>query len=433
MFKFIHTADIHLDSPLRGLSRYEGAPIDRLRGATREAFCNLVQTAIDMEINFVIIAGDLFDGDWKDYNTGLFFASQMSKLREKGIKVFIVSGNHDAASTITRKLHFSDNVYSFSSKSPETIRVDEIGVAIHGQSFAQRDITTNLAIDYPSALPDYYNIGVLHTALSGRPGHAAYAPCSISDLSDKHYDYWALGHVHQREIVSETPKTKIVFPGIIQGRHIRETGSKGCTLVTVDDERQTTIEHHSLDVLRWKHLKADISGAETGDALIESVGAVLEDASEQASDRMLAVRLEITGDSPIHTLLHDERERWVNQLRALATDIGDPEIWLEKVIFNTNAPIDFEQLALEDSPIGHLLRFINSVEDDAELSDELALTLAPLKSKLPYEMRPKNNSPKHKIKSAQGIDQDDRDFMRDILAQARMLLIPRLLAHGNDQ
>ncbi|MDM8543076.1 DNA repair exonuclease [Desulfococcaceae bacterium HSG9] len=425
MFKFIHTADIHLDSPLRGLSRYEGAPIEHLRGATRQAFLNLVQFAIDEAVEFVIIAGDLFDGDWKDYNTGLFFASQMSKLRENEIRVFIVSGNHDAASTITRKLHYPDNVYVFAAKSPETIRLDEIGVAIHGQSFAKRDITANLAVNYPSALPDYYNIGVLHTALSGREEHAKYAPCSRSGLLDKNYDYWALGHVHQREIVSESPDTKIVFPGIIQGRHIRETGPKGCTLVTIDDEDLTTIEHHSLDVLRWKYLKADISDIATDEALIESVRTVLEEASTQVSDRMSAVRLEITGSSPMHTSLHDERERWVNQLRALATDIGDAEIWLEKVIFNTSTPIDLDQLVLEDSPIGHLLRFINSVEDD--LLDELALTLAPLKSKLPYEMRP------DKFMSIQDIDWDNRDFMRDRLEQAHKLLIPRLLAQGNDK
>jgi DNA repair exonuclease SbcCD nuclease subunit len=436
LFKFIHTADIHLDSPLRGLSRYEGAPIHRLRGATRLAFLNLVQFAIDEKVKFVIIAGDLFDGDWKDYNTGLFFASQMSKLRETGIRVFIASGNHDAASTITRKLHYPDNVYVFASKSPETIRVDEIGAVLHGQSFAQRDITTNLALNYLSALPDYYNIGVLHTALSGRPGHTAYAPCSKSDLLDKNYDYWALGHVHQREIVSESPKAKIVFPGIIQGRHIRETGPKGCTIVTVEDDRSATVEHHNLDVLRWQHLKANISNAETGEELIDTVGAALENASENASGRMLAVRLEITGNSPMHTLLHDERERWVNQLRALSTDISSGNIstlWLEKVILNTTAPINFEQLARENSPIGHLLQFIDTVEEDAEQSDALALALAPLKSKLPYEMRPKNNPEKNNIASAQGIDWDNPDFMRDILARARLLLIPRLLAHGNDK
>jgi len=426
MFKFIHTADIHLDSPLRGLARYDGAPVDRLRGATRRAFCNLVKFAIDEKVAFVIIAGDLFDGDWKDYNTGLFFASRMSKLRESGIRVFIVSGNHDAVSAITRKLHYPENVSVFASQAPETICVDEIGVAIHGQSFAQRDITANLAAAYPSALPEYYNIGVLHTALSGRTGHASYAPCSQSDLLDKNYDYWALGHVHQREIVNESPW--IIFPGVIQGRHIRETGANGCMIATVNDDRSATVEHQSLDVLRWKHLKADISDAETAEVFIEKVGAVLKKVSERASDRMLAVRLELIGDSPMHALLHGERERWVNQLRALATDTGSDEIWLEKVIFSTSAPVNFEQLAIEDSPIGHLLRFINSVADDAELSDELAQTLAPLKSKLPYEMRSKD-----KTDLSQGLDWDDRDFMRDILKQVRMLLIPRLLAHGNDQ
>ncbi len=110
MIKFIHTADIHLDSPLRGLEYYEGAPVDSIRGATRQAFKNLVELAISEKVDFVLIAGDLYDGDWKDYNTGLFFASQMTNLREAGIRVFIVSGNHDAASQISRQLRMPENV-----------------------------------------------------------------------------------------------------------------------------------------------------------------------------------------------------------------------------------------------------------------------------------------------------------------------------------
>lgn len=421
MFKFIHTADIHLDSPLRGLARYEGAPVDRLRGATREAFINLVQTAIEENVNFVIIAGDLFDGDWQDYNTGLFFLAQMSKLREKGIQVFIASGNHDAASVITRQLEPPENVHSFASDAPETVRLDSIGVALHGQGFAQKEITTNLALDFPPAEPDYYNIGVLHTALNGRQGHAPYAPCNTTDLLSKGYDYWALGHVHQRESVNEAPW--IIFPGVIQGRHIRETGDKGCTLVTVGDDHVAEVAHCSLDVLRWRRLQADVNGAETDSELMAGVSAVLEEASEHAGGWMLAARLEITGETRMHASLHDEHERWVNQLRALATDISAGDIWLEKVIFNTTPLIDLDQLAHENSPIGHLLQFIDQVERDANQSAALAESLAPLKAALPHEVR----------KNSQGIDWESPDLFRDLLTQVRALLIPRLIEHGNTE
>ena len=162
MFTFIHASDIHLDSPHKGLSRYEGAPAERIRSATREALKNLVQTAIDENAAFVIIAGDVFDGDWKDYNTGLFFAGQMSRLRESGIKVFLLSGNHDAASKITRTLKMPDNVHHFSTKRPETVTLEALGVALHGQGFSRPDVTENLAAKYPLAVHGLYNIGVLH-------------------------------------------------------------------------------------------------------------------------------------------------------------------------------------------------------------------------------------------------------------------------------
>lgn len=421
MFKFIHTADIHLDSPLKGLARYEGAPTDRIRGATREAFTNLIQTAIDTNVDFVIIAGDLFDGDWQDYNTGLFFLAQMAKLREQGIQVFIVSGNHDAAGVITRQLHPPENVYAFAADTPETVRLDDIGVALHGQSFAQKEITTNLAEDYPSALPGYYNIGVLHTALNGRPGHAAYAPCNITDLLSKGYEYWALGHVHQPETVNESPW--IVFPGVIQGRHIRETGAKGCTLVTVGEDRVTAVAHQTLDVLRWRRVEADITGIHTDNDLVEKVAAVLENASQHASNRLLAVRLEITGETARHSQLQADHEHWRNQVRALATDIGAGEMWLEKVIFNTRPCINIDQLARENSPIGHLLQFIDEVEADAQQCAALAELLVPLKAGLPYEVR----------KDSEGLDWENPQLIHELLVQARALLIPRLIEHGNTE
>ena len=135
MFSFIHAADVHIDSPLWGLERYEGAPVDEIRGATRRSFENLVTLAIEEKVDFVIIAGDLYDGEWKDYNTALFFVREVAKLRDAGIRVFAVTGNHDAASQITRSLRMPDNVTLFSTRKPQTIRLDSLGVALHGQSF----------------------------------------------------------------------------------------------------------------------------------------------------------------------------------------------------------------------------------------------------------------------------------------------------------
>ena len=185
--KFLHAADIHLDSPLRGLDRYEGAPVDEIRNATRRALENLVALAIDEEVDFVILAGDLFDGDWPDFNTGLFFVRQMARLGEKDISVYAVRGNHDAENRFTRKLPWPKNVHFFSSRKPESFPLDGVDVVLHGQSFANRDVQDDLAAAYPSAAPGKINIGVLHTSLDGRVGHASYAPTRLDVLRSRGY------------------------------------------------------------------------------------------------------------------------------------------------------------------------------------------------------------------------------------------------------
>lgn len=272
--KFIHAADIHLDSALHGLERYEGAPVDEIRSATRRAFDNLIELAIEEEVAFILLAGDLYDGDWKDYNTGLYFMQHMARLCDAGIRVFIVAGNHDAASQITKHLRLPDNVTLFSTKHPETVVLEDLNVAIIGQGFATRAVTDDLSQAYPQGDPQLFNIGLLHTCLDGKPGHEPYAPCSVDGLRSKGYQYWALGHIHKREEVSQDPW--IVFPGNIQGRHIREVGPKGCTLVRVESGEIASVEHRDLDVMRWARCEIDVSASETMDELFEQVSEGLQ-------------------------------------------------------------------------------------------------------------------------------------------------------------
>ncbi|HEV3007227.1 MAG TPA: DNA repair exonuclease, partial [Pirellulales bacterium] len=175
MFKFIHAADIHLDSPLKGLEQYEGAPIDEIREATRRALANLVRLAIAEDVAFVLIAGDVYDGNWRDFKTGLYFAGEMSRLREAQIPVYLISGNHDAANRMTRSLELPANVTRLPSRKPATVRLDEIGVSIHGQGFASPAVLDNLAAAYPPATPGHFNIGLLHTSAGGSQLHEPYA------------------------------------------------------------------------------------------------------------------------------------------------------------------------------------------------------------------------------------------------------------------
>ena len=181
--RFIHAADLHIDSPLRGLSRYDGAPVDRLRNATRRALVQLVDLALDEQINFVLLAGDLYDCDWSDFHTGLFFREQMVRLARANIRVFIVQGNHDAQGVISRQLPLPENVTTFSSKKSETVRLDDLAVAIHGRSFPDREVPDVRVPLYPEPVHGLFNIGVLHTSLTGAVGHDTYAPtawrCSL--------------------------------------------------------------------------------------------------------------------------------------------------------------------------------------------------------------------------------------------------------------
>ncbi len=150
-------------------------------------------------------------------------------------------------------------MHEFDSRGPSTYLLDDLGVAIHGQSFPDRAVTENLAAAYPPPKAGWFNIGLLHTSADGRYGHDTYAPCSLEDLTGKGYDYWALGHVHQRRVLAEDPW--VVFPGNLQGRHVNEPGEKGFTLVTVEGGRVRELVHCPADDLQWVDLRIDVSRA----------------------------------------------------------------------------------------------------------------------------------------------------------------------------
>lgn len=415
-FKFIHTADIHLDSPLLGLERYEGAPVEEVRGATRRAFQNLVDLALEEQVDFVLISGDLYDGDWRDYNTGLFFTTQGARLREAGIRVFLVRGNHDAASQITRFLRLPANIKDFSTRQPETLRLEDLGVALHGQGFPTPGVREDLSRSYPEPLPGYFNIGLLHTCATGREGHAPYAPCNINYLINKGYDYWALGHVHAREVLKEDPW--IIFPGNIQGRHIREEGNKGCTLVQVRGGLVQSVEHRDLDVLRWRLCPVDVTGAETYDQVLEAGKRTLEEELGWGEGRLLALRFLISGTCGVHPVIIDRQHQLVNDLRSMAAEEGLDRVWVEKVIFDTRAPLKREEL-LEKTPVASLMNYIQEFRSNDRLLEELIGELEREKNALPPEIFQEGD-----------LDLGNKEYLRELLPQVEELILSRLMEGG---
>lgn len=384
MFKFIHSADIHLDSALRGLSAYEGAPVESLRGATRAAFRNLIDLAIREEVAFVVIAGDLYDGSWRDYQTGLFLVSEMARLRAASIRAVLLYGNHDAESEITSRLTLPDNVKVFHATRPQTFKLEDIKVALHGQSFRTPAVTDNLVPTYPEPLAGWLNIGVLHTALEGNAEHATYAPCSTQELIAKGYDYWALGHVHEYTMVSRDPW--IVFPGNLQGRHARELGPRGAVLVTVDDSRVLSVDRVFTDVLRWTHVTVDVSAATTLEQAHDLVRQSLTlTIANETDGRSLAVRVTLAGQTRLHGELFEDEPRFAADVRALAVGSGGDRIWVEKVRIETSGLA--EPTASQNDAVGELEALLAEAARDPALIASLQEQLSGMLNRLPSELR----------------------------------------------
>lgn len=376
-FSFLHAADLHIDSPLRGLDAYEGAPVARLRGATRQALVALVDLAIDRTVDLVLLAGDIYDGDWADFRTGLFFREQMLRLVRAGVRVFVVKGNHDAESQITRQLPEVEGVHVFSSLKSETLDLPELGAAIHGRSFPNRAVPEDLVPLYPPPLPGRFNIGLLHTSLTGREGHDPYAPTTPDMLAAKGYDYFALGHVHAREVVREA-SPRIVFPGNLQGRHARETGPKGCELVVVEDGVLVSAEFVALDVVRWHRVDLDASGMDGIDALARRFrerGAAL---AAEARERLHAVRVVVEGESALHRLEASQPGTIAAAIHAAAQDVDQAELWIESVRLALRSPFD-RAAAERNDATGEVVRLVDAIAaDEAGMRDWFLAQLAEL-------------------------------------------------------
>lgn len=383
--KFIHTADIHLDSPLTGLSAYPDAPADRLRTVTRDAFARLVDLALDEAVDFMVIAGDLYDGNWKDANTGHYFCREMGRLNRAGIPVYLLHGNHDAESEMTRRLTLPDNVHLFDSRKASSFRIDTLKVVLHGRGYREAATLENLAASYPPPVAGWLNIGVLHTALEGYASHARYAPCTLAELTAKGYDYWALGHVHEFAILHRDPW--VAFPGNLQGRHSRELGERGALLVTADEAGIQTVERLAVAVLRWERLEVDVAADATLEAVVRRVGRAFEGLVAATPEPLyLAVRLVLRGQTAAHGELFGLATQLREEILGQAAAQGLDRLWVEKVCVEARPPGDAALLSARGDAIADLQAFLAAAPDDPDLLKALLDDLRPLVDKAPREL-----------------------------------------------
>ncbi|MDR3373298.1 MAG: DNA repair exonuclease [Ancalomicrobiaceae bacterium] len=412
-FKFLHMADLHLGSPLKGLALRNQSAAGRIEGASREAFQELIDRALVEGVAFAVIAGDIYDGEWRDTSIGHFFNREISRLSRAGIPVFMVKGNHDAESEVTRALPLPEGVHVFPADAAGTVELEALGVALHGRSFATRAVSENLALAYPPARPNRLNIGLLHTSLTGRPGHEAYAPCSLADLSSRGYDYWALGHVHAFEIVATDPH--VVYPGNLQGRSIREPGEKGAVFVDVVDGRIAGVRRIIVDKARFAAAEIDISGADSDSEVQTRLRAALAEIARSTGAKPTALRVRLTGTTAAARRLASLGAQFAEEVQA-TIDQEFEEAFLEKLVNDSSEPVRAAALAADaEAPLIDTLALLTGLEADEDLKGEAGRLIDEISVKMP----------------AAGLAHDEliADIDR-LMAEARALVVARAAGRG---
>ncbi len=328
-FRFVHTADLHLDSPLRSLALRDPGLSALIGTATRSAVARIVDLCLDEAVDALLIAGDLYDGSQTSMKTARFLADQMGRLAAAGIAAFVIRGNHDAAAKITRELVLPATVKVFGPRAETVVlpRPDGPDIALHGISFRDPHAPDSLLPRFAAALPGHLNIGLLHTSLNGAPGHDPYAPCTLADLQATGYCYWALGHNHQR--AAYPGRTTVVMPGMPQGRDSGEAGPKSVTLVTLADDGTCDLAEHAVAAAQFDRITLPVQGIDTWRDLVEALDALLRQARRNAIAPHLVLRPCLTGATPLAWQISRDLDLLTEQARAVAADAGS--LWIDKL------------------------------------------------------------------------------------------------------
>ncbi|MES2970538.1 MAG: DNA repair exonuclease [Pseudomonadota bacterium] len=326
-FRFIHTADIHLDSPLRSLAlRHEGLS-DLIGTATRTVFARIIDLCLTGSVDALLIAGDLYDGSQTSMKTARFLVGQFDRLHAAGIPAFVIRGNHDAESRITKELVFPPSVTVFGARADVVMLDRPRPVAIHGISFARPHAPDSLLDRFKAPVKGAINIGMLHSSLIGAAGHDPYAPCTVADLQATGFDYWALGHVHIR---ADYPgRCRVVMPGMPQGRDVGEAGAKSVTLVSIDDDGTQTVETRDTAVARFERLHVDVTGVADWRAVVDALTAGLQDARRSLPQDHLVLRPVLTGATPLAWRVLRDLDLLREQAVAVSDAIGS--VWIDKI------------------------------------------------------------------------------------------------------
>jgi exonuclease SbcD len=417
-FSFIHTADLHLDSPFATLSPNNPDLADILRSATFDAYEKIIQTCMERNVDFLLVAGDIYDGADRSLRAQVKFRDGLKRLDNAGIQVFVVHGNHDPLDGWSSTIEWPANVHIF-GEHMETLEVrkeNNLLACIQGISYPKRDERRNLSLLF-NRTGHAFHIGLLHANVGSDTGHEPYAPCTMEDLLKSGMDYWALGHVHREKILSPNHPF-VVYSGNTQGRNIRETGEKGCYLVTIHGDQEAEFEFLATDVIQWKKADLPIRGLETEQKLIDALDQVCLDICESESNRPKIVRITLSGHGPLYRFLRrpDASSDLLEILREI-TMSRSPFVWVEQIQLRAGPEIEPESRMKEKDFLGDLLRISREITSEGHFEEALRKDLAPL-----FE----------DAKARRFLDFPGMESLKDLLRQAERICLEGLSGEGSE-
>lgn len=373
--KFVHTADLHLDTPFKGLTHIDDRLANKLKYATFKAFEKIINKCLTEHVNFLIIAGDTFDSEESSLKAQIFFSNQLKRLHASGIPVYMICGNHDPYPSWSSFINLPDNTTRFTDSSVSCVTYTQNGTElaqICGISFGKKEIKENLSLRYNkinTQIP--FSIALLHGASGKSDKHTSYAPFKSGDLTNKGFDYWALGHIHKWEILQKTGPA-IAYPGNPQGRDFGETGSRGSLIVELETGRPPNIRFFDTANVILDFLTINIEGIENQESLITIINQRIKELSDTYDNRAMILRLNLSGRTPMHTMLIDlaKQTELIDIINEQLTD-KDPFCRIDRLQAQTMPMADLSKLAEANDFTGDLIRTINTYQRKADMQNEM--------------------------------------------------------------
>ena len=379
--RFVHTADLHLDSPFTGLKSAAPDNVARLLyEATFDAYTKVIDLCITEQVDALLVAGDIYDGADRSFRAQHKFIAGLQQLDDAGIRSFVCHGNHDPLDGWEARLAYPPGCHRFSAEfeSAPVFQDDPDRAVVYGISYSTRDVYDNLVRRLGPVRPGPYRIGLLHANVGNNPDHGAYAPCTLDDLAQSGIDYWALGHVHTRQVLRDL-EPAAVYPGNPQGRHANETGPRGAYLVEVDDDRRAHLDFRSLDTVRWERLEVDISAHETDQDMVDAIHDEIRQTLDSAEGRPIVVRMTLTGRGDLNRslrrsdtldgIVESVNEEWSSQ---------SPFAWCERIENATASPFDRDARLRGSDFLAEVLETTDRAGEDIELLTRLQSDLSNL-------------------------------------------------------